>query len=139
MAAIGTPAATEMMSFEGSMAGAISMSTLSSACGFTHSTTTSASRAAVRLSLATRMPYASSSSFFFSARRTVAVTLSFDRPARSSPLMMALAMLPAPMNVMRRSITSRLPDPAGREEDRAGAEAATPAPQGLRHWPPLLR
>ena len=61
-AAIGTPAATDSTSFRESMAGATVVSSLWKACGFTESTTISASRAAARLSVATRIPKACSSS-----------------------------------------------------------------------------
>jgi hypothetical protein len=90
-----------MTSFFGSTTGAICATSLFIACGFTASTTTSASFAAATLSKPTEMPCACSSSVFFSARFTVAVIVEGFCPERMRPLMMALAMLPAPRKVMR--------------------------------------
>jgi hypothetical protein len=56
MAATGTPAAMEITSFLGSIAGAICIRSLPIACGFTERSTTSASRAAATLSRVVRTP-----------------------------------------------------------------------------------
>src|SRR2546425_886785 len=103
MNAVGTDAATDTISLSGDTSARISSSTSRTFWGLTETSSTSASRAAARLSVPTGIASCSESRRARSACRTVPRTRLGDRPALSSPWSRIAPIFPVPRSAIRRS------------------------------------